>query len=455
MQDAECIMKRVVHIDEVREYYTQLLISAMSWLVKRYHEYADYGWINTKVNLLTGKDFEDSDLLRGRKTIYGWIQGRALEALAGHAVWMRQVPGTDDLIESIRDIISRVYAKLDNARNQNNGHLSFMMDVDGKAFIPDEWGNKKIPRDHASSVFNYSDLFGAKGMYAAARFLNDAEKIEDSKQYCLDVIDALWNRNFVSGQYSFRGVISGAEDVTFSLGPYMLCMNMMTNMLSDDATYTDEGMRLLQHIVQRHINSPPKWDFGEEYDCVENTAHDGMPLIEDGKALSDPGHCVEFTGFALKFLHALGQSPPGEKYKTQISDLRSLCIKVLIRNFENGFVYPPGGICKTFDLVGRRVLDFGMPWWSLPETMRAVAYALHATKNDETAGRLSHIFSQCHRSFTENYLSGHFNYIAIQTLGIDGRPAEIIPATPDADPGYHTGLSLIDCLSVGVDTSGK
>jgi hypothetical protein len=37
--------------------------------------------------------------------------------------------------------------------------------------------------------------------------------------------------------------------------------------------------------------------------------------------------------------------------------------------------------------------------------------------------------------------------MAVQTLDKNGQPVDIIPATPDADPGYHTGLSIIDFLN--------
>ena len=36
--------------------------------------------------------------------------------------------------------------------------------------------------------------------------------------------------------------------------------------------------------------------------------------------------------------------------------------------------------------------------------------------------------------------------MAYQTIDRTGKPVDVIPATPDADPGYHTGLSLIDML---------
>ena len=38
--------------------------------------------------------------------------------------------------------------------------------------------------------------------------------------------------------------------------------------------------------------------------------------------------------------------------------------------------------------------------------------------------------------------------MAYQTRDAAGHPVDLIPATADADPGYHTGLSLIDAIGV-------
>jgi hypothetical protein len=38
--------------------------------------------------------------------------------------------------------------------------------------------------------------------------------------------------------------------------------------------------------------------------------------------------------------------------------------------------------------------------------------------------------------------------MAIQTLTIEGTVSPAIPATTDADPGYHTGLSLLDVIGL-------
>ena len=36
--------------------------------------------------------------------------------------------------------------------------------------------------------------------------------------------------------------------------------------------------------------------------------------------------------------------------------------------------------------------------------------------------------------------------MSVQTRSVDGRVSTAIPATADADPGYHTGLSLLDVI---------
>ena len=58
------------------------------------------------------------------------------------------------------------------------------------------------------------------------------------------------------------------------------------------------------------------------------------------------------------------------------------------------------------------------------------------------------IWRDCHNAFVENYLRPEVHLMAIQTLAIDGTVSPAIPATADADPGYHTGLSLLDVVEL-------
>ncbi|MGE4564623.1 MAG: N-acyl-D-glucosamine 2-epimerase, partial [Victivallaceae bacterium] len=111
--------------------------------------------------------------------------------------------------------------------------------------------------------------------------------------------------------------------------------------------------------------------------------------------------------------------------------------------FAIGFAPGPGGIVKSYDLIARRVVNSDMPWWSLPETIRAAALTSEFT--GETV-RTGEIMKKCAAAFLRGYVRPELNRMAVQTRNDRGEVVPVIPATPDADPGYHTNLSIIDAL---------
>ena len=82
--------------------YAIMCTTVMRAIADRYDP--AYPFVNTKLDLITGQDFAADDPVRGKQAVYGWIQGRALEALAGHARWLSS-RGEDDLVERLRSII--------------------------------------------------------------------------------------------------------------------------------------------------------------------------------------------------------------------------------------------------------------------------------------------------------------------------------------------------------------
>ena len=86
-----------------------------------------------------------------------------------------------------------------------------------------------------------------------------------------------------------------------------------------------------------------------------------------------------------------------------------------------------------------------MPWWSLPETLRAALGACRVVAADRRP-RFVEIARKCSNAFLSNFVRPGLHLMAYQTIDSDARPIDVIPATPDADPGYHTGLSIIDYL---------
>jgi hypothetical protein len=68
--------------------------------------------------------------------------------------------------------------------------------------------------------------------------------------------------------------------------------------------------------------------------------------------------------------------------------------------------------------------------------MRAAALVYARTRNDDVLA----VWQAAHRAFFSLYWRADAG-VAYQTRTVDG-PVDYVPATPDLDPGYHTGLSL-------------
>ena len=84
-----------------------------------------------------------------------------------------------------------------------------------------------------------------------------------------------------------------------------------------------------------------------------------------------------------------------------------------------------------------------MPWWRLPETIRA-GFELQELFPSEAQGVEERI-QLAWQAFSGKFLQK--NGFACQTRDEKGEIVNVIPALPDADPGYHTNLSLLDCLA--------
>ena len=424
----------------------------MQVIVERYERNPDYPWIDTKIDLLKGKDFAQDDPVRGPQMIYGWIQGRALEAMVGHILWLRSQTTdreTENLCNHMQQIVVELLQQLQKIRQKNNGHLFFSMTTDGEPVVLTKSGDiRKIELTQASP-FNYSDLFTAKGMYAAARFLENRELITEAKSYCLAVDHALWHDNFVSDQQQFHSQKKAPQTKQGRpFGPYMIQIGTAALLAEheQDNESVQTGLRLIEYVLQNHVNLNNRWPQLQDYDLCEQIDDTGKPFQANGFVLSYPGHALEFVGLALKFTNIVKKRNLADPQQKQtIAQIESLMPALLQQNFRNGF-NAVGGIFESVDLLTRKPVNSNMPWWSLPETMRAAlaCYAIAETVKDRQI--CLHVFAACHNAFAQHYVRADLHEMAYQTLDRYAKPVDAIPATPDADPGYHTGLSMIDCL---------
>ena len=428
--------------------YTAMLLATMTTLADRYERYPDYPFIDTKLDLITGEDFSADDPVGGRDTIYGWIQGRALEALAGHCIWAHHHNLGTDLLPRLQQMMRKVLIRLRQMRQRNKGHLSFFMSPEGDPFRLDDDGQKKFFTLNADAPYGFSDLFCAKGMLAASRILGDLEAADEAHFYCQQIDAAIWQDRFVSDQQSLdpKDPIRPASD-KHPHGPYMIQIGTaaLIAALEADRTSVDQGLRLIRHELRHHVNLQNRVPKLQEYDFWEAIDDEGQPYRDGDAILCDPGHALEFVGLTLKFTSVVKRHRLAtEQQLAEIATVEEIMSPLLRHIFALGFQPGPEGICKACDLVSRTSLNTDMPWWSLPETMRAAVYCWRVSNDPECL----RILSACHNAFVRHFVRPDLHLMAVQTRSDTGEVIPVIPATADADPGYHTGLSIIDLLNV-------
>jgi len=440
-------------LDRAAALYQDLVLEVLIAILDRYEGAPDYHWLDTKLDLLTGRDFSNAALLRGRDTVYAWIQGRGLEALAGHGFWLCEsgaASRADELCARIRPVLREVAAALQAVRARNSGHLFFFMSPKGDPFSPGPDGGIAARFLGPDAPCNFSDLFCAKGLYAAARFLGDLAAAEAARAFCFMVDDAVHGGGFCSDQQPLDPKnpvvpIPGRH----SHAPVMIQIGTaaLLAQYEQDTAAVDFGLRQIDYILDRHVNIGGRWQQLQPLDFIEFIDDEGAPYEERGTILSDPGHALEFVGLTMKFC-AAAKACRGlaDAVSRRLAEIEALMPAILIRNFRNGFQAKAAGICKSFDLRARVPVNTDMPWWSLPETIRAAAFCAATTPRGTEQDSCLRVLAACHNAFVLHYVRPELHGMAIQTRAADGRPVDRVPATSDADPGYHTGLSLIDAL---------
>jgi hypothetical protein len=388
-----------------RATYADANAATLRWMLARPRHGGCF--LDTKMNSLTLRDYSDADGLRGPAFTYGWIQGRGLESLAVHTAFFA---GEDPELAAALDEAARpLYAGLD-ALPQADGHAYFCYDKDMRPVRPDGAGGIEA-QQRPTGVYTYSDAFVAKGLVAAAARHRPAS-LPGHLAYFAEIIAAIEDGRF---QMDERVPLSLATAATQpdDFGPRMILLGaagMLNRLgLADHAAYAE---RFIGHVLDRHFDVAT-----------------GLLRNVPEQDACNVGHGIEFVGFALDWLAP--DADPG---------LVATLERILVSSFKAGFVGP--GIALSVSAGTGVALSPYCPWWSLPETIRAAALC-HARSG--SAATLE-VWRRADEAFFGSYWRGDAA-IAYQTLTAAG-PVDFVPATPDLDPGYHTGLSLLAAIRV-------
>jgi len=393
-----------------RSRYVAANEATLNWMLDRRALHGSF--LNTKVNSVTLADYSPADGWRGPDFLYGWIQGRGLESLTTHADFFG--PSNRNLARRLDEAGRVLYRKLADLFMRHDQHGYFAYDSELRPIVPDVSGNA-VRQSAAGDLFTYSDAFFVKGLIAgAARYEDKALDIYLPRLG--EVVLAIEDGRF-AGEEQRPFEYGRDPQRTLEFGPWMILLGATGLLrrlgLNEQAAF---GQRFVERVLEFN------WD-GRRSDAT------GLVRDQPGKETANPGHAIEFAGFGHEYLR------PVSDEKT-MNELR----RVLLASFERGF--NGTGIALSVSPEDGRPLSPYMPWWSLPETVRAAALAYEREPSDE----LERIWRSADAAFFRNYWRAETG-IAYQTRDKKG-PVDFVPATPDLDPGYHTGLSLLAAIEM-------
>lgn len=388
---------------DARTRYVAANAASLRWMIDR--PLLRGAFLNTKLDPIGLKDRAADDFWYGPATIYGWIQGRGLEALMRHArFFRREDPALADRLTETARILAPALRALLDARH---GRAAFTYDATLAPVRPGPDG-APIAQTLSPTITTYSDIFIRKGLIAAASFeparlASDLASLEaigadiEAGRFQMDEKAPIGSPPPEDAlHYGPRMILLGAGDLLREVGHPELAKNL--------------ARRIVPHVLERHVGA-------------RLLASDHI-----GGDACNPGHAVEFVGFALE---ALGP----ELDAATAARLEQL----LDASFTAGFTGV--GIRLSVSIATGAALAPFLPWWSLPETIKSAALVHERTGS----ARALAIWQAADEAFFRYYWRTD-PPIAHQ-MRDDSGPIARIPATPDLDPGYHTGLSLLGAIA--------
>lgn len=381
-----------------RQKYQELNIAALSWLLGR-PDLAG-GWLNTKTHSITLRDYDDSDGARSPHFTYGWIQGRGLEALVTHAAAIRN--SEPALAAAAEERVKALYRALVTLFDRF-GDSFFLYDADCNPIYLDE--GQPRPQGTGLPFGTYSQAFMLKGLIAAAEVF-DRDRLAKWRALLDELVARIETGKFLQNERQLLSAEALAREAE-SYGPRMILLGAAA-MLRRRGHEASFGDRFIDHVLERHLDP-----------CT------GLLRDTPGGDLCNPGHAIEFFGFALDFIGADDQRVP-------------LLLEGLLAHCRAGFQGP--GVAIAVSVNTGAVIEPFFPWWTLPETIRATALAYEKTGDS----RFLEYWDRAHAAFWANYLHKDLP-VAVQNRDWTA-PVDRVPATPDLDPLYHTGLSLLGAI---------
>jgi hypothetical protein len=409
------------------------------------------GWLDMKFDPVNGEERDASMQFYRKDRIYGWIQGRALESFAAHLRWAEAMPGylafSMDTVRAAADRLYRTIMGTCFLPGAATVSAAFAMDPSG---VP-------LGRDYGTEATTLTQLFILRGLLAYASYADRREDAERIAAALRKAVDASLRGECLDDQMKFESFggeaydegRKGYEGQMISIGA---CELLIAH--SRDRKDAERGLRCVSEVLASFLL---RREDGQPY-IVDALDRAGVPQRDAGRLTINPGHSIEFAGLALQFMrHAssmgLDLSAGSREKAEEIADMKAILQSVAFGCDCAGRA-PHGGIVRSVDAETLEVLNGACPWWSSFEAARTFG-EIYADSRDETIKeRCLAIIRSYLRCIKDVYIAPSKLGIPVQTVSEDGKILAIIPATPDIDAGYHTGIPLLDLYEIAGASGG-
>jgi hypothetical protein len=421
-------------------------IPTMEMLVSRYRENkAAPGWIDMKFDPVDGRDRDGSRDFYRKDRVYGWIQGRGLESLTAHLRWLETMPGFAVLDrEELAGTAESLYRKIMDVCLTPSGINAY--------FVMDPAGNS-MGQDFGKDQTTLAQLFVLRGLMAYAGYRAYKADLKRIVPLLRKAVDASIRGECLDDQIEFGK--NGGENFSVTRKGYegqMISIGACELLFAQTGAEEDlaRGIDAIGSALSKHIHK----DALPELLMIDAFDGDGLPIRERGHLTTNPGHTIEFVGLALQFFrHAAGGTGRGGAgaRMTRLQEewgatIEMLC-SIAIRYNEMGRA-PHGGIVRSVDALTGEILNGNCPWWSSFEAARTFA-ELYMVTEDEGKKRYCIDQIKSYLGCIERvYRKPSAIGVPVQTVSFSGEVVPIIPATPDIDAGYHTGMPLLDVYEI-------
>lgn len=407
-----------------------IFMPTMRTMADRFGAFPSLGdWIDMKFDPADGAEREGAGAIYQREKVYGWIQGRGLEAISAFLRWNGLNPVYSSIAETLYERISRT------CFSARDGSLR-------GGFVMNPWGEKLSESDsHTRSGTTLTALFLLRGLFAFVSLPESPYSADLSwiRPALRRAIDAALSGECWNDQLSFAGSTGGGHagsDDTRKQGyeGRMIALGACKHLFeaTRDPVDCNRGIQLINAVLDGYFFRNSR---GEPW--LSDLPVQKLGLDRDKDSLPprvNPGHIIEFVGLALQF----------QRITVGVAGHRLHPLHELAHSAWKFGRAACGGIVRGMDGETGAFLDPNCPWWSSFEAVRTFTELYLGAENaDERrlcVGRIEASLA----CIEEVYLAPSTTGIPVQTVSPEGRVVHFIPATPDIDPGYHTGIPLMD-----------